>query len=172
MKDILSGIALVAAMVALLCGYLGWLGWQSEQRQASWPTVAGQVLSSGIVRERQDMSLSQTSNATVERWVFTIAYAFTVEGRSHTGHRFSNTEHVANVGSSTTPPTALRALAAAYPAGRAVTVHYSRADPDHSVLELDRSASRVLGGIAAVAALVGAAIMVWRFTSQGGVPGN
>jgi len=86
-----------------------------------WPTVAGRVVSSGVVEETGSDDHATFGTA--------IIYEYTVEHTRHSAHRVA-------FGEGDTPdPTVPQTVAARYDIGKTVTVYYRAADPDNAVLE-------------------------------------
>lgn len=104
-------------------GYLVHSRIQAKGRKArDWPTTSGQVLSSDVAQ----VSMGKDTMLTPA-----VAYSYVVNGQSYQGDAI----RVGQPPLFNTPSKA-QALAAKYPAGSAVTVHYDPASPGAAVLDL------------------------------------
>lgn len=158
----------VCGALTVLFGYpaLGMLrDGRRAKESASWPQVRGHVLSSSCDRAP---GVRQTHTPDLR-----VHYRYVVEGQTYEGHRATFATHLGVV--------TCEELAAGYPAGAEVEVHFAPADPSLSVLRPGDGPSPVMTGLAALAALAFAALTVFltgmgvrmasRMARQGPHPG-
>jgi hypothetical protein len=94
---------------------------------ARWPTVAGRILSS-VAEEHRSFGAGGRGQ-TVTVWSPVVEYSYRIEGRDYHGSRIAFGADVAG------SRDFAEAIAARYPAGSAVTVHYDPGNPAFAVLE-------------------------------------
>lgn len=116
------GFALLAAL--LLLGFQ-----RAAARTRVWPTVAGQIASSGV-HEFHDLEQNQQASRWQALYRPEVTYSYELAGVRYTGDKV-------NMGGTVSASTdaLARRVAAKYPVGVAVEVHYNPANPADSVLE-------------------------------------
>lgn len=114
---LLSAVALVGALTA---GF-GIRSVLHAGESSRWPSTSGTVIRSEM-REKRGTRSGLTYHADVE-------YEYTVNEQRHTSKRVAFGDY------GTSNPGHARSILNRYPKGKAVTVYYSPADPQNSVLE-------------------------------------
>lgn len=114
-------LAFIFTIVGALVIFTGLRGILESNASKSWPSTQGNVTSSGVHTPR--------SSASKRLYTPVVRYEYTVDGHRHTSGRVSFAD------ASTSRSSDAEKVAARYPAGSSVTVHYSRKDPASSVLE-------------------------------------
>ena len=115
----------------------------------SWPTAAGKIVSSTVETGKSQKKKKTTYYAKV-------VYEFVAGGRMWSSDDVSFGEYRSS------DPAHARSVVEKYPAGAAVTVHYSPEDPASSVLEAGLSGGVFfLPGLGAFFLLAGIAMLFW-----------
>ena len=116
------GFALVAALFI-------WGFQRAAARTRTWPTVAGQIASSGI-HEFHELEQNEHSSRWQTLYRPEVTYNYELAGIRYTGDKV-------NMGGTVSASTdaLARRVAAKYPVGAAVEVHYNPGNPAESVLE-------------------------------------
>ena len=116
------GFALLAAL--LLFGFQ-----RAAARTRAWPTVAGQIVSSGV-HEFHELEQNQHASRWQTLYRPEVTYSYELSGVRYTGDKV-------NMGGTVSASTdaLARRVAAKYPVGVAVEVHYNPDNPADSVLE-------------------------------------
>ena len=152
-------VPVVAGLFGALFFGLGILALSSGAQRLSrgaaserWPSVEGKVLSAKAntsAAQEEDGGSATTSSPP-------FVYTYEVGGVKH----FNNLRRFAHLASSDEGVAA--EVAARYPAGKTVRVHYYPADPDVAVLEPGNNSEGLwLPGIGLVALLGGLATLIW-----------
>ncbi len=156
----------VFTLIGIIVLYLGAKSLWQANASKSWPTVSGKVVSSTV--------LLQHSSKGSDTYQADVLYAYTAGGQDRSSRQIA----FGSFGSG--DPSHARKIVSKYPAGQAVTVHYSLADPNFSVLEVGVSGQTFLLPACGVVFFVGGlAIFVykpsmfkkWR-EAEGGVRSN
>ena len=131
----------VGAAIAVTAVHTAW----RCAKAASWPTVVGEILQSGL----EDKTDDDSDGTTTRRYKPRLRYRYAVRGRTYMGGRvsFGFEWHQFQW-------TAQR-VADRYPVGKRVRVHVSPADPEETSLESGitlASIGALAGGIAMIAA--------------------
>lgn len=131
-----------------------WRASSSEQ----WPTVEGKVLFSKVnVNSARD-----SAHDRVETFSPEFVYTYEIAGVKH----FNNLRRFGQIAGSAEDWA--EDIAAHYPVGKAVRVHYYPADPDVAVLEPGRNSEGLwLPGAGLVALLFGLATLIWIVPAVG-----
>ena len=114
-----------------------------SRRSAGWPSTSGRVVESEFRLFREQRSGPHDHRERPPNALAHMRYEYHVAGRRYIGHRIRWTD--VRLGES-----AASEWIAAYPVGRAVTVHYDPAAPQKAVLEpgaaVAGSCSLIVGG--------------------------
>ena len=128
----------------------------SAWRARSWPSVAGEIAATRLVR--RETTSGGENDASTERDYPYVAYRYTVAGQPYRNDRVVFGPVVAprsmlpGVDPEPDAPDAAARLAAEFPRGKSVRVHYNPQDPADSVLY--PSVARSIWVIAGVAVAV------------------
>lgn len=122
-----------------------------RNRSKSWAIAPGRITASTMT-EQEVSSTYQDSTIYHAR----IAYAYTVNGASHTGTRI---EWIDAVGADSKD--AARKILDKYPVGQAVNVYFDAADPKSAILEPWRMRGILFGVAVTVGATLGAIFVGW-----------
>ena len=119
-------LATLTGMMGIAALLMAIAYWFRVSRAARWPATPGIVSSSGVeaIQSTIDDSASRATT-----WQAKVEYGYEVAGHRYVGRQI--TLGVARSGSRA----AAEAIAARYPAGAAVTVHYDPANPGDAALE-------------------------------------
>ena len=134
-----AGIVVVALHTAWRCA-----------RAGGWPTVAGEILQSGL----EDQTVDDSEGTTTTRYKPRLRYRYAVKGKTYMGHRvsFGFEWHGFQW-------TAQR-IADRYPVGKRVRVRVCPADPSETALESGITFA-TLGALACGIAMIAAGIL-WK----------
>jgi len=117
-------LVIFAGLFGLACLVFSLAGWRHARRAADWPSVLGQVLSSGVVEVAHDADGRQT-----RRYAARIEYAYAVAGVDYRSNQIA-------LGVTTSGSRAgAQAVADRYPAGASIEVHFDPANPSTAALE-------------------------------------
>lgn len=126
----LRPLGAIAFLAAVFVGFSWWM-WRPLLRDAAstrWPTTPAVVIASGTF----DSECGREA---------TLSFAWTVDGRYHAGGHVSFSPHCGDIAIA-------QAIAASYPVGSKVDIHY---DPEHPELAVVRPGIRSRGERAAMA---------------------
>lgn len=137
MKAVFLSVVSVIAVFIGVAGLfiLGFGLWRLARgaRTRGWATVPGTVLTSNTIARRVKRLRSEDDPEdlpdTQILYLPEVKYTYTVGGREYTG------DHVRLFELQVSNQEAARSVAARYPLGASVTVHYNPADPSQAVLE-------------------------------------
>jgi hypothetical protein len=152
-RNVLDGIYPFVGFAALLAGTSGVFFTYSEAKTFGWLSVAGEVTSTGIDRNR---NIDDDSGHVSYTYSPRVTYAYTVEGLAY------ESQLVAILRISTSGGGYARDKIAMYPVGSSVTVYYDPANPSMAVLETGYSvATYIMLGAAVL--LAAAALGIRRY---------
>ncbi len=115
---------------------------------ASWPSVAGTVVSSQVKKSTSSRGTGRKRRRSTSHSA-SIVYEYTVDSRKHTAKRVS-------FGATSSSASSAREIVSRYPKGKAVTVYYDPADPERAVLEPGTSGGTYIPlGVGVVFAAIG-----------------
>jgi hypothetical protein len=141
-------------LVALLAGGLlvgGVVFLVIEHRQVSSTVqTRGVVTRSGIARDIESADVGPNL------YTLDLEYTYEVGGTTYTGHGRQHTE------GRTSDLRAAEALAARYPVGGEVVVHYDPDDPAKAVLETGHTSVPIILTLVGAVLSVAAGILVWK----------
>jgi uncharacterized protein DUF3592 len=144
-KEDSAGVVLFASGFGLVV-LLMFLAVRREAKAAAdWPTVRGKIMESGTESYRTTINKRR-----VTLYTAVVEYAYTVHG-----HDFRSRKIQLNESSGGSEASA-QAVAARYPKGGPVEVHYDPANPSHAALELSSGSSWILLAVAGVCFAVAA----------------
>jgi hypothetical protein len=137
----------IFALIGIISFLIGWRSMKKNQAAATWPTVAGEIISSVL---DSYISYDDDGDATT-MYRPLITYQFEVEGDVYT-----STQVRVNGFMATNMESRQRKKLAAYPEGGEVEVHYNPFTPQDSLLEINPSKinpAMVIGVISGIVAL-------------------
>lgn len=143
MKAVFLSVVSVIAVFIGVAGLfiLGFGLWRLARgaRTRGWHTVPGTVLTSNTIARRVQRLRSEDESEEAPEmqtlYLPEVKYSYCVAGREYTG------DHVRLFELQISNQEAARSVAARYPQGASVTVHYNPADPSQAVLEPGSGAS-------------------------------
>ena len=133
-------IVVVSTVVGLVCLMLFSGSRSGAKAGAAWPVVPGKVVQSGTESYRV-----RVSRNVVTSWAPVVEYAYTVNGHEYRSRQI-RLDDSSGGGSNADA----KKIAARYPEGRAVEVHYDPANPGHAALEKPSGTAWYLLAIAVV----------------------
>lgn len=148
LSEALRDMAILYAVVVLLAVLFAGVRLAQAQATARWPTVPGEIASSGI-----ELTAIPGRAVRYEPAV-AITYRYEVAGVAYTGHAISRDRVPVEAGTAEA-----ERLLATYPAGRPVQVYVNPNDADEAFLEVAETGNlflpaAVLSGLALIAALL------------------
>ena len=159
MPDTSLGPLIIAPFVFLGVGLLFVIlsirAWRTSRAQATWPSVPGVVRSAAVHRAGFDRER--------DNYHPRIAYDYTVDGRQFAGEWTG----IAG-GQGYLTRRGAEKLAAQFPPGATVPLHYDPADPSRSTLRRGKAccATVFMAALGALCTLIGAG-MLWLFLAVG-----
>jgi hypothetical protein len=153
-------VALPMGAVAFLLAGRAWRGLCQILTARRWPSVAGQVVASGVketaVRVRR--RTRGTRFRLAQRYAPQVVYVYEVSGVGYRGDRIHLNETVLASG-----PDYAEWVAARYPVGSPVTVYYNPANPGKTALDLHISWTFWIYALLALILLSMAVVIVFVF---------
>ena len=141
---IILGLAVVFLGIGLLLVILALFQRNKAKKAESWQTVSGQITASGIHENHHRDSDGHTQI----NYQPTVQYSYEVNGLTYNGGRIA-------FGANSFDYNTAQGMAAKYPVGATVTVHYDPAQPGEAVLETKAAGSKVFLIVGIVFAVLG-----------------
>lgn len=140
------GLALLLVGIPLLI--VGIVSRKRAKAALSWPTIKGEVLSSTVVQHTDNESeYSSTSYEPV------VEYQYSLMGQAYTGRRIAYGANSFNLKKA-------QEIAAKYPVGTPVTVHYNPEKPGDCTLETSASGGKAFSIIGYILVPLGFVLLI------------
>lgn len=130
-----SNVATLAGLMGIALFLLSFAAWRRASRAAGWPVVPGVVTFSGVEEKKGSIGTG-TNRSSMTTFQANVAYTYTVDGNTFTGRQLRLDMTMSGAKS------AAEVVAAPYPVGAKIEVHYDPANPADAALE--RSAATPL----------------------------
>ena len=155
----LLSVAIVLLVIAGISAVFARIAYRQIADAEVWPTTQGRITRSEIARENRHAAVS-TRARTV--WALHVEYQYAVDTHVYTGRRISSLADERNAGPADKgPPVDLVVVRNRYSEGAEVQVRYDPKQPDSAYLEIAHAPMRVACLIAAAAAILGLAGLVF-----------
>ncbi len=137
-------LAVVFLGVGVLLVIIALMQRNKAKKAESWQTVSGQITASTITENRHRDSDGHTQI----NYQPLVQYTYEIDGLTYNGGRIA-------FGANSFDYNTAQGMAAKYPVGASVTVHYDPAQPGEAVLETKAAGSKVFLIIGIVFAVIG-----------------
>jgi len=125
-------------------------------KTSRYPTAPGSILRSGVEERAETVHRSDEGSVQTHKgYLVTVEYRYTAEGREYTGNTLSAVEK-------TGTRRRMNKIAAAYPPGAVVQVHYNPKNPAESFLKASSPLTGLIFLLAGAALLAAAAWMAFH----------